>query len=117
IIAIRVAGSNGPSADWGPTPGDVRIALQRAFELRNDFAITAVNFSSGIDYYPDQQSCEADYPLTKQAIDTLRDVGIATVIASGNEKHTDGVSAPACISSAVSLAATTKSDTIWDEPS
>ncbi len=40
-----------------------------------------------------------------EIVQRLRDAGIATVIATGNEAISDGVGMPACISSAVSVAA------------
>jgi len=46
-----------------------------------------------------------NHPL-KGIIDQLRSVGIATVIASGNEGYTDAIGSPACISSAISVGAT-----------
>ncbi|MEZ4618427.1 MAG: hypothetical protein R2867_23335 [Caldilineaceae bacterium] len=53
----------------------------------------------------------------KAAIDNLRSVGIATIAAAGNEGHTNGISAPACISSVVSVGATyDANDKIVDFP-
>lgn len=43
----------------------------------------------------------------KYYVDQLRSIGVATVIASGNNSYTDGVSAPACISSAIAVGAST----------
>lgn len=43
----------------------------------------------------------------KYYVDQLRGIGVATVIASGNNGYTDGVSAPACISSAIAVGAST----------
>lgn len=48
----------------------------------------------------------------KSLIDQLRTAGVATVIASGNESFTDGVSNPGCISTAVTVGATTKQDAV-----
>jgi serine protease len=45
-------------------------------------------------------------------IQLLRAANIATVVASGNEGFTDGLSEPACVSSAISVGNTTKSDTV-----
>ena len=50
----------------------------------------------------------------KPFIDNLRAAGIATVIASGNDGSTNQLSAPACVSSAVSVGATTKDDRVAD---
>ena len=48
----------------------------------------------------------------KPFIDNLRSAGIATVVASGNDGATNQLSAPACVSSAVSVGATTKDDQV-----
>src|SRR2546425_5314411 len=48
----------------------------------------------------------------KPFIDNLRAAGIATVVASGNNGAIDRLSAPACVSTAVSVAATTKDDQV-----
>src|SRR5262249_44428086 len=48
----------------------------------------------------------------KAIIDTLRSVGIATVVASGNDGSPTALSSPACISSAVSVGSTTKADVV-----
>jgi subtilisin family serine protease len=50
-------------------------------------------------------SCDSDG--TKFYIDQLRSVGVATVIASGNSSFSDGISSPACISSAIAVGAST----------
>ncbi|MFZ9859345.1 MAG: S8 family serine peptidase [Roseiflexaceae bacterium] len=42
----------------------------------------------------------------KTYVDQLRTIGVATVIASGNSGFSDGVSAPACISTAIAVGAT-----------
>lgn len=69
--------------------------------------------SIGGGYYSDQSSCDYDWSSTKYAIDLLRSVGIATVISSGNDNFKYGIGGPACISSAVSVGNTTKSDAIY----
>lgn len=43
----------------------------------------------------------------KAAIDQLRSIGIATVVAAGNNGAPDALSTPACVSTAVSVGATT----------
>src|SRR5262249_39681160 len=55
-------------------------------------------------------SCDSD--PTKSIIDNLRAAGLATVIAAGNDGATNAVSAPGCISTAVSVGATTKADVV-----
>jgi len=77
--------------------------------LRHDHAIAAVNLSLGSGAFTSH--CDGgSQASTKAAIDQLRSVGIATVVSTGNNSCdgsgcTDAISAPACISSAVSVSA------------
>jgi len=50
--------------------------------------------------------------MRKAKIDDLRAVGIATVIAAGNSGFTNALGTPACISTAISVGATDKTDGI-----
>jgi hypothetical protein len=59
--------------------------------------------------YSSRASCDADNAARKAAIDNLRSIDIATVASSGNG-YSSGVSAPACISSAVGVGATDDDD-------
>lgn len=84
--------------------------LERVYALRNTYSIAAVNMSlSGNRYF---SNCDADYAATKAIIDQLRSANIATVIASGNDGYRDSMGAPACISSAISVGATTDGDVV-----
>jgi hypothetical protein len=106
--------------DGQPCPrswsSDQDLALLYVFNtLRASHDIAAVNMSLGGEVFTDTASCDADRPSTRAAIDQLRSVGIATVVASGN-KGCDGtgcldaLATPSCISSAVSVGATRVSD-------
>lgn len=90
------------------TTSDIMAGLERVYEVHAQHSFSAVNLSLGGS--PSSTPCDSN-PL-KAAIDNLRSVGIATVVASGNSGSTDAISDPACVSSAVSVGATTKSDTI-----
>lgn len=83
--------------------------LERVYELRNSYNITAVNMSLG-GSSPHTTVCDSD--SRKAAIDNLRAAGIATIIASGNNGYTDAISKPACISSAISVGSTTDNDIV-----
>ncbi len=89
---------------------DQMKALERVFDLSEDpdMNIASVNMSLGGGRF--NSACD-DQPL-KPIIDQLRSVGIATVIASGNNGFSNSISAPACISSAISVGSTTKSDSV-----
>ena len=88
---------------------DQILGLQRVYDLRANYAIAAVNMSLGGGQYSSAQQalCDSDTAATKAAIDTLRGVGIATVISSGNNGFKDAMGSPACISSAVSVGSVT----------
>ncbi|MFN8602456.1 MAG: S8 family serine peptidase [Candidatus Binatia bacterium] len=91
---------------------DTIAAMERVYELRNTYNIAAVNMSLGGGSFSSQLACDQVDSARKAIIDQLRSVGIATVAASGNEGSTDAMSAPGCISSVISVGATTKSDAI-----
>jgi CSLREA domain-containing protein len=64
--------------------------------------IAAVNMSLGGGTFTD---CDGFDPR-KTAIDTLRSLGVATVVSSGNNGSKAGVGAPGCISTAITVGAT-----------
>lgn len=82
--------------------------LERVYALRNTYQIASTNMSLGGQEYTTY--CDSD--PRKPAIDNLRAANIATVIASGNEDLTSAIGAPACISTAISVGSTTKSDVV-----
>jgi subtilisin family serine protease len=73
-------------------------------------SVAAVNMSLGGGQF--SSTCDATEAARKAAIDLLRAAGIAVVIAAGNSSYTGALGAPACISSAVSVGSTTKSDQV-----
>ncbi|NIQ01469.1 MAG: S8 family serine peptidase, partial [Nitrospinaceae bacterium] len=90
---------------------DIIQGGERVLELSGTFDIASANISIG-GSTKFTSPCDSAFPSSKTAIDNLRAQDIATVIASGNEGYSDGLSAPACISTAVSVGSTTKSDQI-----
>jgi subtilisin len=87
---------------------DQIAGLERVYALRSTHNFSSVNISIGGGRF--FSNCDTD--SRKAIIDNLRTAGIATVIASGNNGFTDSMNAPGCISSAVSVGSTTKSDTL-----
>ncbi len=95
---------------------NIILGLDRVYTLKDTYNIAAVNMSigGGGPYYNycDGETYARPY---KMLIDKLRDAGIATIIASGNERQpgngfNQGVSFSACISSAITVGATSKTD-------
>ena len=115
LIAIQVFSRINGFLDCGGVPpcigaytSDILAALERVYTLRTAYAIAAVNMSLGAELF----SSNCDDQEYKPFIDNLRAVNIATVVASGNDGSTNQISAPACVSSAVSVGATTKDDQV-----
>jgi subtilisin len=87
---------------------DILAGLERVYALRASYAFAAANLSLGGGWH----LSPCDDNALKSVIDNLRSVGIATVVATGNDGYTDAVSFPACISTAVAVGSSTKSDGI-----
>ncbi len=86
---------------------DLNRGLMRVQALSGTYNIAAVNLSLGTDAtFSNVTNCDNYDPLTTSTISTLRSYGIATVVASGNGGVTNGISHPACISSAISVGST-----------
>jgi subtilisin family serine protease len=117
IVAIQVSSRFDNNALCGNLPclliydSDILHALEHVLFLHNqDIPITSANLSLGSGYY--FSPCDNAYPLLTSIIDSLRQVGIATVVASGNGWSGVAMSFPACISSAISVGATCDEDNI-----
>jgi subtilisin len=94
-------------------PSDQLAGLEYVLGLQPTLSISAVNLSLGGGHHTaDCDDYQADGVPYKPAVDNLRSVGIATVIAAGNDGFNDGVAAPACISTAITVGATTKDDQV-----
>jgi subtilisin family serine protease len=85
---------------------DQIAGLEYVYSIRGSYNIAAVNMSLGGGAY----SSFCDYEPQRIAINQLRAAGIATAIATGNDGYCNYISSPACISSAVSVGSSTKSD-------
>lgn len=106
LVMVNVFGSQG-----GAYTSDIIQGLQFVYSLvvnnnanDNPYRIAAVNMSLG----GGNSSDDCDSSLEKQSIDQLRDAGVITVVAAGNDSSKTQMSSPACISSAFSVAATNK---------
>lgn len=82
---------------------DVIRALDHVRTIAAARHVAAVNVSLGSGYYT--APCDTD--SAKVAIDELLAIGVPTVVASGNDYAADAVAWPACISTAVTVGAST----------
>jgi len=108
LVMVNVFGSQS-----GAYTSDIILALEFIDSLKTTGSgsystpltnIDAVNMSLGGDLFA--ANCDGD--PEKPVIDSLRSHGVVTVIAAGNDGSTTKMSSPGCISSAVSVAATSK---------
>lgn len=122
IIAVQVFSKFFGPSNCGSAPSpcvlsfdsDMQAGLDRVYALRSSTGlsggIASINMSIGGGNYT--SNCDSSYASMKTSIDNLRSAGIATVIAAGNSSYTNQISFPACISTAIAVAATDKSDVI-----
>ena len=116
VIAVQVFSAiNDPnSCPGGQVPcvsafdSDILKGLEFVYSLRTSFHIAAINMSLGGGKF--NYVCDDENPAVADAINTLTSTGIAVVVASGNNGYCDGISFPACVSTAVSVGATDKYD-------
>jgi len=92
----------------GAFTSDIIAGLEYVYAAAGTHNIASVNMSLGGDLFT--PPCD-DQPY-KPIIDNLKALGIATTIASGNSASTSQLSTPACVSSAVSVGSTDKSDVV-----
>lgn len=80
---------------------DQMAALDYVYSVRASYNVASVNMSLGGGQYT--AACDTD--PRKATVDNLKAAGIATAIASGNNGYKNAVSAPGCISTAVTVGA------------
>ena len=93
---------------------DLLAGMDHIATLARSRPVAAVNLSlGGTRVFPG--TCDGDDSAMTRAVTSLRDLGVASVAASGNEDLTGEMSSPACISTAIAVGATSStltSDTV-----
>ena len=107
LIPIQVTSENFFGSIISATSDQIQ-ALEWLYENVEELELSVVNMSLG-DGSEYSEHCDDD--PRKVMIDNLRDSGVATVIAAGNEGNEDGLAYPACISSAISVGSTQTGET------
>jgi subtilisin len=98
----------GASSCTGAFESDVIAGLEHVYSLSGGLNVVAANMSLGGNLFTTY--CD-DAPY-KPAIDNLRSAGIASVVASGNSGSPWSIATPSCVSTAVSVGSTSKSDQV-----
>lgn len=104
IVAAKALDSSGNG--WN---SDIIYAIEFCTNISEKYNISVISMSlgDGVDY---TTYCDASDTLTSSAINTATAKNISVVVASGNEFHYNGISAPACMQNAIPVGATDKSD-------
>jgi hypothetical protein len=92
----------------GAYAGDLIAGLEYVYSLALSRNIVSVNMSLGGSSF----TAPCDTQPYKPAIDNLRSIGVATVIAAGNSSSGNSIASPACISTAISVGSTDKSNQV-----
>jgi len=119
LVAVN-ATSRAEGADCSPGSSpcvrlwqsDILAAMDWIHGIAAAHRVAAVNLSLGVGNHASPAACDAAEPAYKAMIDVLAADGIATVASSSNNGVKTGISAPACISSAIGVGATTKTDEV-----
>ncbi|MFI7128383.1 S8 family peptidase [Nonomuraea sp. NPDC050153] len=92
---------------------DQKLALEYVARVAKTHNVASVNMSLG-GGGPYAQACDTDASVAavKPEFDTLVGLGVAPVVAAGNNGFANGVASPACISTAVAVGATDDSDAV-----
>lgn len=120
LVAVQIFTRFNSAGDCGSNPAPCVLTyssdqisalnwvLQNAVNLPGGVKTAAINMSIGGGYFT--SACDGD--SRKSIIDSLKAAGVATAIAAGNDSFTDGVGAPGCISTAITVGSSTKADGI-----
>lgn len=114
IIAIQMFSRFDSATNCGSTPTPCALYwttdLIKGLERVKTLSLTMTNIAAvNLSLQTGQQftsNCDSAHAPTKAAIDNLRSVGIATIVCAGNFSFTNALTAPACISTAVSVGST-----------
>lgn len=80
--------------------------LERVIALRSTHNIVVVNMSLGAGAFVSSCDNDPQYTSVKLLIQSLRNLGVVTVVSTGNDSYKNAIGAPACLSSTVSVGAT-----------
>lgn len=110
LLAIQIFSDVGGSL--GAYTSDIVAGLQHVLALSASYPIDVVNLSLGGTVHESAEVCDAQNASTYAVVAQLREAGIVTVAAAGNEGRTDGVTSPGCLSNVLGVGATDDADVV-----
>lgn len=110
LIAIQIFSE--VDGDLGAYSSDILAGLQHVLGLAPFYDIAVVNLSFGADPFTSEADCDAASASQSGAVAQLRSAGIATVAAAGNERLTNAITTPACLSNVLGIGSTSDVDAV-----
>jgi hypothetical protein len=110
LIAIQIFSE--VSGEPAAYASDILAGLQHVLALSAIYPIAAVNLSLGGSVFTSEASCDLAVASQRLAVGLLRDAGILTVAASGNEFFTNALTTPACLSNVIGVGSTSDDDVV-----
>jgi subtilisin family serine protease len=104
IIAIQVFQKNSSGGVFA-YDSSILAALDWVAQQRATLPIAAVNMSLGGNLFSTKSSCDAANPSYVKVFAKLQSLGVAPVVATGNNGATGAMSSPACVTGAISVGA------------
>lgn len=102
IVAVKALDNSGSGSF-----SDIAASIEWCIDNREAYNISAISMSlgDGAEWNNPSVDCASTY-LTASYIDLAVSSGISVFVASGNENFSNGISYPACVSSAISVGST-----------
>jgi len=110
LIAVNAFSTIAGDSSTQSYVSDQVSGLNYIYGLRTTRTIRGVNMSLGSGYFT--SACDSAQASRATIFQLLRAAGIMPIVATGNDSFTDGISAPACISTAVAVGATTDTNVL-----
>lgn len=113
IIGVDVFRYNAATGKPGSDTGDQVWGMWYVYQQRSALRIASLNLSLGGGYA--QTYCDSTIGSSFDAwVQTLRSVGVTTVVATGNNGYRGGISSPSCDSHVLSVGNTTLDTSSYD---
>jgi outer membrane protein OmpA-like peptidoglycan-associated protein/subtilisin family serine protease len=112
IIAVQVFSlveTHQSGKDSTAYMSDILRGLEWVYHNRERYKIASVNLSLGGGRF--HENCDRRSPFTR-IMELLAQSDIASVVASGNQGYPGSISSPACVTTAISVGATTYRDNV-----
>lgn len=114
VFSVRTGSACGdaPSPCLGASVVDILAGLDWLVARADSLRLASVNLSLGGPYFSTTEACDAEDPGAKSLFEQLRSKGVLPVVSSGNGGRSDAVAWPGCLSNALSVGASDKTDRV-----